>query len=135
MSRPKPTILLEAVNKHTYKAEQVLVAEAIFSVFYDGNPINLRTLNTLVSYPGPKYKKVSFSNSGHAFNLAARLNKMFDTDKFEVLTNYWNGSIKINGEEKAGKIFKYKNTHCRIQGQLSKIDNKDIIRKHQNSMF
>ena len=85
MSRPKPTILLEAVNKHTYKAEQVLVAEAIFSVFYDGNPINLRTLNTLVSYPGPKYKKVSFSNSGHAFNLAARLNKLFDTDKFAVL--------------------------------------------------
>jgi hypothetical protein len=85
MSRPKPTILLQAVNKHTYKAEEVLVAEAIFSVFYDGNPINLRTQNTLVSYPGPKYKKVSFSNSGHAFNLAARLNKMFDTDKFQVL--------------------------------------------------
>ena len=85
MSRPKPKILLQAVNKHTYKAEEVLVAEAIFSVFYDGNPINLRTQNTLVSYPGPKYKKVSFSNSGHAFNLAARLNKMFDTDKFQVL--------------------------------------------------
>lgn len=85
MSRPKPTILLQAVNKHTYKAEEVLVAEAIFSVFYDGNPINLRTQNTLVSYPGPKYKKVSFSNSGHSFNLAARLNKMFDTDKFQVL--------------------------------------------------
>ena len=85
MSRPKPTILLEAVNKHTYKAEQVLVAEAIFSVFYDGNPINLRTLNTLVSYPGPKYKKVSFSNSGHAFNLADRLNKKFNTDLFSVV--------------------------------------------------
>ena len=85
MSRPKPTLLLQADNKHTYKAEEVLVAEAIFSVFYDGNPINLRTQNTLVSYPGPKYKKVSFSNSGHAFNLAARLNKMFDTDKFQVL--------------------------------------------------
>ena len=73
MSRPKPKILLEAVNKHTYKAEQVLHAEAIFSVFYQGNPINLRMLNTLVSYPGPKYKKVSFSNSGHAFNLACLL--------------------------------------------------------------
>tara|TARA_R110000803_G_scaffold41704_4_gene89597 strand:+ start:5057 stop:5371 length:315 start_codon:yes stop_codon:yes gene_type:complete len=85
MSRPKPTILLEAVNKHTYKAEQVLVAEAIFSVHYKGNPINLRTLNTLVSYPGPKYKKVSFSNSGHAFNLAARLNKVFDTRDFQVI--------------------------------------------------
>ena len=84
MSRPKPTVLLEAVNKNTYKAEQVLEADAIYSVFYQGKPINLRTLNILVSYPGPKYKKVSFSNSGHAFNLAERLNKIFQTEDFQV---------------------------------------------------
>lgn len=85
MSRPKPEVLLEAVNKHNYKAEQVLKADAIYSVFYQGSPINLRTLNVLVSYPGPKYKKVSFSNSGHAFNLAERLNKIFGTDQFQVV--------------------------------------------------
>ena len=85
MSRPKPQILLEAVNKNNYNAEQVLSAEAIYSVFFKGDPINLRTLNTLVSYPGPKYKKVSFSNPGHAFNLAERLNKIFSTDGFQVV--------------------------------------------------
>lgn len=85
MSRPKPKILLEALNKQSYKAEQVLSADAIYSVFYQGKPINLRTLNVLVSYPGPKYKKVSFSNPGHAFNLAERLNKIFDTDDFKVV--------------------------------------------------
>ena len=85
MSRPKPEVLLEAVNKHTYKAEQVLVADAIYSVFYQGKPINLRIIHTLVNYPGPKYKKVSFSNPGHAFNLAERLNKIFGTDGFKVV--------------------------------------------------
>jgi hypothetical protein len=85
MSRPKPEILLEAINKNTYHAEQVLSADAIYSVFFKDAPINLRTLNTLVSYPGPKYKKVSFSNPGHAFNLAERLNKIFSTDGFRVV--------------------------------------------------
>lgn len=85
MSRPKPTVLLEAINKTNYKSEQVLSAEAIYSVFYKDRPINLRTLNTLVNYPGPKYKKVSFSNSGHAFNLRDRLNKIFKTTDFTVV--------------------------------------------------
>lgn len=84
MARPKPTIILENVNPKTYKAEQVLDAEAIYAVFYQGKPVNLRTLSHLVSYPGPKYKKVSFSNSGHAFNLAERLNKLFKTNEFVV---------------------------------------------------
>ena len=84
MARPKPTIILDQVDK-SYNSEQILKAEAIFAVYYESKPINLRTLNTLVNYPGPKYKKVSFSNSGHAFNLADRLNKKFNTDLFSVV--------------------------------------------------
>ena len=84
MARPKPTIILDQVDK-SYNSEQILKAEAIYAVYYEGKPINLRTTNTLVNYPGPKYKKVSFSNSGHAFNLADRLNKKFNTDLFSVV--------------------------------------------------
>lgn len=84
MSRPKPVIILDHTDSRTYKSEQILAAEAIYAVFYEGKPINLRSLNSLVDYPGPKYKKCSFSNSGHAFNLAEKLNKLFKTDKFTV---------------------------------------------------
>jgi hypothetical protein len=85
MSRPKPQVLVELTNKSTYKTEQVLAAEGIWAVFFDGKPINLKTSNLLVQYPGPKYKKVSFSNQGHAINLAKKLNTQFKTDKFSVV--------------------------------------------------
>jgi hypothetical protein len=84
MSRPKPTILLEMTNKKTYKTEQVLDAEAIWAVFYQEKPINLKTSSIVAQQLGPKYKKVSFSNAGHAFNLAEKLNKMFNSQDFSV---------------------------------------------------
>ena len=85
MSRPKPTVLLEYVNKTNFKSEQVLSSEGIWAVFYEGKPINLKNQNILIAYPGPKYKKVSFSNPGHAINLAKKLNTLFKSDKFTVV--------------------------------------------------
>jgi hypothetical protein len=85
MSRPKPKILLEYISKKTYKAEQILEADAIWAVFYKGEPFNLKSFNSLVNYPGPKYKKVSFSNPGHAHNLAKKLNLTFNCNDFQVV--------------------------------------------------
>lgn len=85
MARPKPKVVLEITDKNTFKTDQVLASEGIWSVFYDNEPINLKTSNYLVQYPGPKYKKVSFSNPGHAINLAKKLNSQFKTDKFSVV--------------------------------------------------
>ena len=85
MSRPKPNVLLEHVNKKSYKSEQVLEAEAIWAVFYKDKPFNLKSSNVLTNYPGPKYKKVSFSNPGHAHNLASKLNELFTTEDFAVV--------------------------------------------------
>ena len=84
MSRPKPTVILENINNKTYKSEQVLEAEAIWAVFYLEKPFNLKSANALTNYPGPKYKKVSFSNPGHAHNLAKKLNEMFRSEDFAV---------------------------------------------------
>ena len=81
MARPQPDILME--NQENGLLVQILKAKHIYAVYYQEKPINLRTLNTL-GRSGLKYKKVSFSNPGHAFNLAERLNKLFKTTDFEV---------------------------------------------------
>lgn len=99
MARPKPTIILESVNSKTYKAEQILEADAIYAVFYNGKPVNLRIVNHLVSYPGPKYKKISFSNKGHCFNLADRLNKVFKTKDFSVVKLTVGETVTENDED------------------------------------
>jgi hypothetical protein len=85
MSRPKPKVLLEYTSKQNYKSEQILESEAIWAVFYKNEPFNLKSFNSLTSYPGPKYKKVSFSNPGHAHNLAKKLNLTFGTEDFQVV--------------------------------------------------
>jgi hypothetical protein len=85
MSRPKPKVLLENTNKKNYKTEQILEADAIWAVFYKSRPFNLKSFNSLTSYPGPKYKKVSFSNPGHAYNLSKKLNRLFECEDFQVV--------------------------------------------------
>jgi hypothetical protein len=85
MSRPKPKVLLEHIDKKTYKSEQILEADAIWAVFFKNQPFNLKSANMLTNYPGPKYKKVSFSNPGHAINLAKKLNELFNCSDFNVV--------------------------------------------------
>jgi len=97
MSRPKPKVLLELTNKATYKTEQVLSSTGVWAVFYEDTPINLKTSNMLVQTPGPKYKKVSFSNPGHAHNLSKKLNAQFKTDKFTVVLLKQGDTVQPSG--------------------------------------
>ena len=97
MSRPKPKVLLELTNKATYKTEQVLSSAGVWAVFYEDTPINLKTSNMLVQTPGPKYKKVSFSNPGHAHNLSKKLNAQFKTDKFTVVLLKQGDTVQPSG--------------------------------------
>ena len=99
MSRPKPNILVEITDKQTFKTQQVLKADGIYAVFFQGSPINFKTANLLVQHPGPKYKKVSFSNPGHAVNLAKKLNTQFKTEDFTVVLLQQGEQIYPNGNK------------------------------------
>ena len=83
MSRPKPTVLLQHSNKTTFKMDEVLAAEGIWAVFYDGKPINLKSSSLVANYPGPKYKKVSFS-----INFFIRLTRPPVIDSIPVSTSF-----------------------------------------------
>ena len=85
MSRTQPKVLLEYVDKKTYKCDQIVEASGIWAVFYDGQPINLKSQHYLDNATTPKHKKTSFSNPGHARNLCRKLNNQFKTDKFTVV--------------------------------------------------
>jgi len=85
MSRPKPDIILEKIYRSENRADHIIKSNGIWAVYYDGQPFNLKSQSTLYSYPGPKYKKIAFSNPGHAINLAKKLNKEFETNLFEVI--------------------------------------------------
>lgn len=82
MARPRPDVLLDHTEPNTCKAEQILRADAIYAVFYNGSPINIRIVNKLMENYGPKYKKTCFSSKGPAINLADKLNELFNTNKF-----------------------------------------------------
>ncbi len=85
MSRPKPITIIENIDKIEHKITQILEADAIWAVFYQNKPFNLRSLHSQLGQSGIKYKKVSFSNPGHAFNLASKLNTLFNTTEFTVV--------------------------------------------------
>jgi hypothetical protein len=86
MARTKPTILLEDIDEFTGKALQVCDADAVYAVTYKGKPVSLRTFQNIeITYPGPKYAKSTYTQSGHAFNLAEKLNQQFNTQDFAVV--------------------------------------------------
>jgi len=82
MSRPKPRVLLEHIDPNTLQLDQILESDAIWAVVYKDEPFNLKTTSKQL---GSKYKKSSFSNPGHAHNLATKLNSMFKCSDFAVI--------------------------------------------------
>lgn len=84
MSRKKPNVLLENIDNNSGNATQILYSDTLYIVLYKGKPFNLKLVNKMFDYPGPKYKKTSFTNFAHARNLALRLNTQFGSNDFTV---------------------------------------------------
>ena len=84
--RSRPKVLMEIVDKVTYKCDSIIEADGIWAVFYDKKPINLKSQHYLDNRDVPKYKRSIFVNPGHAVNLCRKLNAQFKTDKFTVET-------------------------------------------------
>jgi len=86
MGRPNAKVIAESTNKKTLLIDQVLESEdnAIWVVFYQNKPFNLKSKGSTVGRKIPKYRKIAFPNSGHALSLAKKLNKIFNTTDFSV---------------------------------------------------
>jgi hypothetical protein len=69
ISRSKPTVVVRHTDPRSYLSTGVLAGTAVYALSYKGKLVAARKLNTLVSYPGPKYVKCSAVNPGH---IAAR---------------------------------------------------------------
>lgn len=84
MARNKPTILIEQSDKTGDFVDQVIYTEALYIVLYKGKPFNLKHTSVLSDAIRPIYKKTSYTQKGHAENLARKLNKKFNCDDFTV---------------------------------------------------
>lgn len=85
MARHRPHVLLEDIDSSSETSLQVIEIEQLFIVVYKGKPINLRLVNLLSDYPGPKYRRTVYTQEGYAANLAKKLNERFDCNDFSVL--------------------------------------------------
>ncbi|HDR9164789.1 TPA: hypothetical protein QDB28_005224 [Burkholderia vietnamiensis] len=84
MARPKSTVLMQCKAKRKHYVRQVLEADAVYAVVYEGQPIGLVETCPYLDAPQRKYQRTVFPNKGFALVLARRLNDQFKTDKFEV---------------------------------------------------
>jgi hypothetical protein len=81
MARPDPTILAE--QHEPRRIVQVIAAPTNYTLTFDGQPVALRFIlpSTAAYY---KYPRASWTNGGHAYNMADKLNRMFKTKAFGV---------------------------------------------------
>lgn len=85
MPKPQPKILCETYVGTTLKRLQIARSPGVWAVTYQGQPFTLITQWDDQRFEiTRKYPKTVFTTSGHAVNLARKLNHWFKTDQFDV---------------------------------------------------
>jgi len=85
--RPKPKILLATPDPTNRDIEiQIVPVGSYYIVLYDGAPVNIIHLNRSQSLWNNtrRYIKTGYPYRGHADRHAAKLNRIFNTDKFTI---------------------------------------------------
>ena len=82
MARPKAEVLFEHTQGLT--DWQIMRAQAVWVVEYQDKPISIAKTTWGSRGANIKYTRTNFSNPAHAYRLAEKLNKMFDTEEFTV---------------------------------------------------
>lgn len=84
MPATKRNVLLSAVE-YTGNTLEVLEAERVYTIVYNGRTINLRLLPK--DYGIVRYRRTSFTTKGQANRVARNLNAFFETDLFTVVAH------------------------------------------------
>ena len=85
--RPKPRILLRTLDPRLKHIEvQIVPSEAYYVIMYDNKPMNIIHENRSQHLwtNTRRYMKTGYPHRGHADRHCAKLNTLFDTDKFTV---------------------------------------------------
>lgn len=83
MARPKPTVLM--THDHGEYSEQVLHAQDMFIVVFEGKPFNIRKVFERGGVVAHKYIRTTYPAPAHAERLADRLNQVYGTTLFSVV--------------------------------------------------
>jgi hypothetical protein len=88
LSRRRPVLKIQNLNTTTYVADQIVESSGIFAVLYKKELMNYRKLSVLLNKDMhvPTYKRTMFSTRQSAISLCNKLNKLFETDDFTVVS-------------------------------------------------
>ena len=88
MSRPKAKVLLSIKDAQSESTKEILEAEDLFAVFYNGSPVVYREtshfVNVNAKQPNSRYKRFCYPHKVSALNMARKLNELYKTDQFSV---------------------------------------------------